>query len=113
MSLPQSGKSLAEFAPQRAGPPGAPKINMLGRNEFALRQGFRLWRKRLYAPPGAGRESILIRFLPRHVRGKKHFSAHKRTNPALWGECDAGGRNFSMKEAGLSGPASFIDVIVG
>ena len=37
MSLPQSGKRLAEFAPQRAGPPGAPKINLLGRNEFALR----------------------------------------------------------------------------
>ena len=44
---------------------GTLRINMLGGSKSRLRQGFRLWRKRLYAltrapsamgPPGAGRQ---------------------------------------------------------
>ena len=66
----------------RRGPQG---IQMLSGNEFRLRQGFRQRRKHLYAPPGAGREKIGIRFRPRRVRGRKHFSARKRARRVLCG----------------------------
>ena len=40
---------LSFLVPRAVGPLHPPVIQMLGGNEFRLRQGFRLWRKRLYA----------------------------------------------------------------
>ena len=44
------------------------------------------------------REKIVICFRPRHVRGRKHFSARKRANCLLSAdnECAAAGRNLPL-----------------
>ena len=44
---------LSFWVPRAVGPLHPPVIQMLGGNEFRLRQGFRLWRKRLYAAKAA------------------------------------------------------------
>ena len=44
---------LSFWVPRAVGLLHPPVIQMLGGNEFRLRQGFRLWRKRLYAAKAA------------------------------------------------------------
>ena len=61
---------LSFWVPRAVGPLHPPWIRMHGGNEFRLRQGFRLWRKRLYAAKAAlARRPVKWDRLPPYGRG--------------------------------------------
>ena len=66
---------------------------MLGRSEFALRQGFRLRRKRLYAPSGAPH----LRWGPEELGDRKSKAAQ------LGGFAKGNDTYFRLKKAFMPG----------